>query len=86
MYELRILRIQEAGLVDAWQKRNQGRVGCVGVGKEKRVTFSPLTLENLVGPWIVLLIGPILLLLYPFAIFLKIKLISLFVDEEDSLQ
>ena len=68
--------MREAGLVDAWRKQNQGYVWCHNLGKEKRATYSPLTLGNLAGPWIFLLVGYILALLMFFIIFFHHKVLQ----------
>jgi len=81
--------MREVGLIDAWQRKIQGWIRCDAGMKEKRAKFSALRLENLAGPWIVLLVGFIILLLIMFAIFIKIKFSSLVIDDRpnpDSLQ
>ena len=81
--------MREVGLIDAWQRKIQGWIQCGAGMKEKRAKFSALTLENLAGPWIVLLVGFILLLIITFAIFFKIKFGALVIDDRpkaDSLQ
>ena len=81
--------MREVGLIDAWQRKIQGWIQCDAGMKEKPAKYSALTLENLAGPWIVLLVGFILLLLITFAIFFKIKFGSMVIDDRpkaDSLQ
>ena len=50
--------MRELGLINTWlgwYKANADR--CLGQLKEKRITFTPLTNDDLVGLWLILPVG-----------------------------